>query len=46
MIELIFLGGCPKIQFFCQNKVKFDEKVQLTGINEHFESDFNPILAN
>ncbi|MBT4837718.1 MAG: hypothetical protein HON94_10275 [Methylococcales bacterium] len=29
---------------FLQNKEKFGEKAQFTGVNEHFEPDFNAVL--
>jgi hypothetical protein len=30
---------------FRQNKAKFGEKAQFTGVNEHFEPNFNAVLA-
>jgi len=30
---------------FRQNKEKFGEKAQFTGVNEHFEPNFNVVLA-
>jgi release factor glutamine methyltransferase len=30
---------------FIQNKAKFGEKAQFTGVNEHFEPNFNAVLA-
>jgi hypothetical protein len=29
---------------FLQNKAKFSEKAQFTGVNEHFEPNFNAVL--
>ena len=29
---------------FLQNKAKFGEKAQFTGVNEHFELNFNAVL--
>jgi len=30
---------------FRQNKAKFGEKAQFTGVNEYFEPNFNAVLA-
>jgi len=43
-LNLIYRDLCT-ISIFCHSKAKIVEKVQFTGVNEHFETIFNAAMA-
>jgi len=48
MTRIKFYGEARRLSEnvdFRQNKAKFGEKAQFTGLNEHFEPNFNAVLA-